>query len=178
MILYATVADLRSANGGTDAGTGTLAQLSDPQLNLALAAGSNRVSLYAGAVYDDISVVGGTNPAPPVFHDLTLDLAAFWATKTYLKNQSMGPTHPVWLAYTEAMKLLDSARKGEISLSLGDGAGDAGSARVINRIPGIFTRDDSNTSVNPFTQTLEAGIPADMGGRGWDLVGADDWGPW
>jgi hypothetical protein len=159
---------------GTDAGSGTLSQLDDGQLTLALAAGSNRVTVYAGAVYDDVGTIGGTNPAPAIFHDLTLDLAAFWATKTYLKNQAMGPTHPVWLAYTEAMKLLEAARKGEISLAIGEGAGAAASARIINRIPPVFSRDDSNTTLNRGTGYLEAGTPSELGGSRSVLDGWDD----
>ena len=50
--LYATVADLRNVMSGTDSGSGTAAALTDAQLDLALYAASNRVSVYAGNVYD------------------------------------------------------------------------------------------------------------------------------
>jgi phage gp36-like protein len=174
VILYAAVSELREANNGTDAGTGTLSQLSDTQLTLALQAASNRVSVYAGTAYD-INAVPPQVP-PDIFHDLTLDLAAFWAAKTYLKNQNIGPTHPVWLAYTEAMKLLESVRKGEIDLSVGapgSGGASASAARVINRIPGIFTYADSNTRVGNIG-ILEADTPPEDGGRPGILPG--DWG--
>ena len=50
--LYASTADLRSVLAGTDGGTGTAGQLDEQQLSLALYAASNRVSVYAGNVYD------------------------------------------------------------------------------------------------------------------------------
>ena len=72
--LYASLSDLRLTMDGTDSGTGTAAQLTDAQLTLALTAASNRVSVYAGNVYDSSS----PQAVPPdIFHDLTLDLAAF-----------------------------------------------------------------------------------------------------
>ena len=77
--LYASVADLRNVMDATDSGTGTAAQLTDTQLTLALYAGSNRVSVYAGNLYD--SSVPEAVP-PGILHDLTLDVACFWATKT------------------------------------------------------------------------------------------------
>ena len=94
--LYATVADLRNVMSGTDSGTGTAAALTDAQLELALYAASNRVSVYAGNTYDS-SVPEATPPA--ILHDLALDLGAFWAFKTYLKHKEMPPQHPVFIAY-------------------------------------------------------------------------------
>ena len=76
--LYASIDDLRNVMAGTDSGTGTADQLTDSQLELALYAASNRVSVYAGNVYD--SSTGEATP-PPILHDLTLDLACFWAPR-------------------------------------------------------------------------------------------------
>jgi hypothetical protein len=59
--LYASVADLRNVASGTDSGTGSLAALTDAQLELALYAASNRVSVYAGNVYDS-STPEATSP--------------------------------------------------------------------------------------------------------------------
>jgi phage gp36-like protein len=158
--LYASIDDLRLVLDSTDAGTGTAAQLSDEQLTLALEAATDRVSLYAGTEF--------TPPVPGIIHDLTLDLGSWWSTTYYLKQKDMGPNHPVQLRYTEAMKILDASRKGEISLTGagaggGDGAPAAASARVINRIPNVFTGEDSNTKV--VGGQLEADVPPEMQGR-------------
>lgn len=155
--LYASVADLRAVLSGTDAGTGTAAQLDDQQLTLALHAASNRISVYAGNVYD-----GSTAAAtpPPILHDLALDLAVFWATKTYLKSKEIPTTSPVWVAYQNAEAILQDVRAGKIELAPSPAPGvgpDVGT--VINRMPRVFTGYDSNTRLNPMTGTLEADSP-------------------
>lgn len=155
--LYASVADLRNVMSGTDSGTGTAAQLTDAQLELALYSASNRVSVYAGNVFD--SSVPQADP-PPILHDLTLDLAAFWAWKTYLKGKAMPPDHPAFIAYQNAMQMLNDVRDGKIDLGPGvaPGVGDQ-VGKVINRIPRVFTGADSNTRVDPMTGVLEADSP-------------------
>jgi hypothetical protein len=161
--LYASISDLRTVLDSTDAGTGTASQLTDVQLTLALQAGTNRVTTYAGEVYDPAA-----NPPtmPGIIHDLTLDLAAWWATTYYLKQKDMGSNHPVVLRYTAAMEILTEVRKGLISLdATTTPGGAAASARVINRIPNIFDGDDSNTAVDPATGTLYAATPPDMMSR-------------
>lgn len=171
--LYASVGDLRATLAGTDSGTGTAAALTDPQLTLALTAASNRISVFAGAVFDS------STPAavpPDIFHDLALDLAAFIATTTYMKSKVIGPTHPVWLRYTEAQKLLDDVRDGKLRLDI-YAAGETGAetaARVINRVPPIFSGDNSNTRLDPVTGFLEPDTPYNQySARSWwgDLGG-------
>jgi phage gp36-like protein len=168
-VLYATVAELKKVLSSTDAGSGTAATLNDDQLTLALQAGSNRVSVYSGTVWDS------STPAsvpPDILHDLTLDLAAFWANKTYLKHKEITPTSGIWLAYTEAMKVLEAVRKGEIRLDpQAPGSVGQETGRVINRIPNVFQHDDSNTRVNS-QGNLEASTPPDM----WVRDAFDDWG--
>jgi hypothetical protein len=100
---------------------------------------------------------------PGIIHDLTLDLAAWWATTYYLKQKDMGPNHPAVLRYTEAVKVLDAIREGKINIDFSaQGAAAAAGARVINKIPNIFTGEDSNTAVDPGTGTLYAATPPDM----------------
>jgi phage gp36-like protein len=168
--LYASVEDLRQVMYGTDTGTGTAAQLTDQQLELALYAASNRVSVYAGNVYD-----GSTPEAtpPPILHDLTLDLAAFWAAKTYLKWKEIPPTSGVYIAYANAMTMLNAVRTGDILLdvSAAPGVGANESGTVINRIPNIFTGANSNTRISPRTGVLEPDVPLGQ----WAPMGAD-WG--
>lgn len=146
--LYASVADLRNVLSSTDSGTGTAAELTDAQLTLALYAASNRVSVYSGSVWDSSS----PQAAPPaIMHDLTLDLAAFWAVKTYLKNKSIASDHPVYLAYQNAQQMLNDVRDGKIRLDPQPAGGGVGqqTAKIINRIPPVFTGDDSNTRIAP-----------------------------
>jgi len=155
--LYASVADLRNVMSGTDSGTGTAAQLTDAQLELALYSASNRVSVYAGNVYDS-SVPQAVPPA--ILHDLTLDLARFWAAVTYLKWKSVETTSPIYIAYANALSILEDVRDGKVTLGVGvaPGVGDQ-VGTVINRIPRVFTGFDSNTRVSPETGVLEADSP-------------------
>jgi hypothetical protein len=173
--LYASVADLRNVMAGTDSGTGTADQLTDAQLVLALYAASNRVSVYAGNVFDS-SVPEATPPA--ILHDLALDLACFWAYKTYLKSKSIAADHPVYIAYRDAMSMLADVRAGRILLDPVAAPGIGSEAGiVINRIPPVFTGADSNTRLDPKTGTLEADVPlGQWSPRGMDW--ADGGGAW
>jgi phage gp36-like protein len=173
--LYASLADLRNVMSGTDEGTGTAAQLTDEQLTLALYAASNRVSVYAGSSYD------GSSPAaqpPPILHDLALDLAVFWAYKTYLKYKAIEPASPIYLAYVNAIGILQDVRAGKILLDPAAAPGIAAneSGTVINTIPRVFTGRDSNTRFDPATGTIEPDVPlgewAPMG-MGWGTGGAE-----
>jgi phage gp36-like protein len=155
--LYASVADLRNVMSGTDSGTGTAAQLTDAQLELALYSASNRVSVYAGNVFD------GSTPAanpPAILHDLTLDLARFWAAVTYLKFKAIETTSPTYIAYMNATQMLNDVRDGKILLdpAPAPGIGDE-TGVVINRIPPVFTGRDSNVRIDPLTGVLEADSP-------------------
>lgn len=166
--LYATVEDLQLVMSGTDSGTGTAVQLSTEQLTLALYRASNTVSVYAGNVYD-----GSTAQAvpPPILHDLTLDLAAFWAAKTYMKYKAIEPTSPIYLAYVNAMQMLQAVRTGDILLDVAaaPGIGPNEGGTVINKIPNVFTGRDSNTRLDPKTGYLEADVPLGM----WAPSGVD-----
>ena len=156
-VLYATVADLRNVMSGTDSGTGTAAQLTDAQLELALYAASNRVSVFAGNVYDS----SGPDANPPaILHDLTLDLACFWAAKTYMKWKAVEPTSPIYIAYQDAMSILKDVRAGVVLLDpvVAPGIGSE-TGVLINRIPPVFTGRDSNVRIDPTTGILEADSP-------------------
>ena len=165
--LYASVADLRNVMAGTDSGAGTADQLTDAQLTLALYAASNRVSVYAGNVYD--SSTPQADP-PAILHDLALDLAAFWATKTYLKHKEIAATHPVYIAYKDAMGILQDVRAGKILLDPVAAPGIGSEAgTVINRIPRVFTGENSNTRFDPMTGTQEPDVPLGQ----WAPMGTD-----
>jgi hypothetical protein len=155
--LYATVADLRQVMSGTDSGKGTAAELTDAQLEIALYSASNRVSVYAGNVYDGSTAAA--NP-PAILHDITLDLARFWATVTYLKHKSIETTSPTYIAYANAMQMLNDVRDGKILLDPAPAPGIGNeTGTVINRIPAVFTGRDSNTRLDPITGTLESDSP-------------------
>jgi phage gp36-like protein len=158
--LYATTSDLRLVLDGTDAGSGTAAQLSDAQLTLAIEAASTRVSTYTGTVWDS------STPAavpPDLLKDLTLDLAAWWATTYYSKHKEMSAQHPVVLRYAEAMKVLEAIRSGEIRPDVQPPGGvGAETGHINNPLPPIFTGDDSNTVFDPSTGTIEADTPPDQ----------------
>lgn len=155
--LYATVADLQEVLSGTDSGTGTAAQLTATQLTLALTSASNRVSVYFGNIMDSSSAQADP---PPIFHDLTLDLAAFWATKTYMKNKVIDPQHPVYIAYKDAQQMLQDVRDGKLRLDVVIPGGVGGEVGVIiNRIPPVFNGDDSNTRVDRYSGYLASDVP-------------------
>ena len=168
-VQYATLTDLRNVLSSTDSGIGTPAQLSDAQLDLALNSASNRVSVYSGQVWD--SSTPQLTP-PDILHDLTLDLASFWAWKTYLKGKVIPNDHPVFLAYQNAQQILNDVRDGKVNLDITPegGVGDE-TALIINRIPQIFTGADSNTRVG-MSGVLEDDIPAvQWSPRGSDWLG-------
>ena len=172
--LYASVADLRNELGGTDAGIGTPAQLSDAQLTQCLYSASNRISVYAGYQFD------GSNPMavpPSIFHDLCVDLAAFWAWKIYNKGKVIPPDHPVFVTYQNATTMLNDVRDGKLRLDptvAGAGAGvGIETALIINRIPDtIFTGKDSNTRIGE-DGSLQDDVPlGQWTPRGGDWSGA------
>lgn len=140
--LYCAPADIKNALGGTDSGTGTAAQLSDAQLTQAITRASNRVSAYAGTVYD--SSTAQLLP-PPMVVDLTLDLANFYATATYLKGKAISADDPVRVAYNAAIQVLNDIRDGKVRIDPTAGQGVTEGGRVVNTIPSIFTGADSNT---------------------------------
>jgi phage gp36-like protein len=172
--LYADTADLQAVLDGTDSGSGTAAQLTASQLTLALTAASNRISVFCGTVYDSST----PEAVPPdILHDLCLDLAAFFATTTYMKSKSIANTHPVWLRYQDAMTLLNDVRDGKIRLDIfaPDDAEQEPAPQVFNTIPRIFTHEDSNTRVSPLTGALEADTGTAWGPnwKGLDQGGAE-----
>lgn len=166
-LLYADVADLQSILSSTDSGVGSPAELSPTQLTLALQAATNRVSVYFGNVMDSSSAQADP---PPIFHDLTLDLAAFYAWRIYLKGKAIPQDHPAYIAYKDAITTLTDARDGVLRLDpvVAGGIGEEVGV-VINRIPNIFTGEDSNTRIDPGTGTLESDTPFwSPRAEGWD----------
>jgi hypothetical protein len=156
---------------GADGGVGTPAELNDSQLTLALQAASSRVSIAFGTIMDS----SNSQAVPPdAFAPLTLDLAVFYAWRTYLKGKVVPNDHAAYLAYKDAMQMLSDARDGKIRL---DPAAAGGVYQevgvVINRIPNIFTGDNSNTRIG-LDGVLEPDTPlggSEFAPRGGDLLG-------
>lgn len=167
--LYAPISDLRSVLGGTDQGVGTPAELTDSQLTLALTAASTRISVSFGSIMD--SSVPQAIP-PDIFHDLALDLAVFFAWRTYLKGKAMPSDHAAFIAYQDANKILLAARTGTLRLDPAAAGGiNSETGTVINRIPRIFSGHDSNTRVDQLTGILEADTPiGQWTPRGTDIL--------
>lgn len=165
--LYASVQDLSLALAGTDQGIGSPSQLTSDQLNLALYRASNTVSVYAGNVFDSSSAQA---IPPAIFHDLTLDLAVFYAWRIYLKGKTVPPDHPARIVYNEAIQMLKDVRDGKLRLDVAvAGAIGEETGVVINRIPPVFDGNDSNTRLSPLTGGLESDVPAGL----WAPQGID-----
>lgn len=155
--LYCQVSDLQVALSAADGGIGTPNDLPPAALLQCVTVGSNRVSVYFGNIMDSSSPQA---TPPDVFKDLALDIAVFWAWRLYLKGKVLPAEHPAVVAYKDAMQMLTDARDGKLRLDV-EVAGQIGSevGVVINRIPPIFTGDDSNTRISPYTGHLESDVP-------------------
>lgn len=156
-VLYAQVADLVQVLEGTDGGTGTPARLTEAQLTYALNAASSRVSVYFGTIMDS------SNPQaipPDIFQSITLDLACFYAWRMYLKGKAIPNDHPAFIAYKDAVQLLNDVRDGKIRLDPADAGGvNQETGVVINRIPNIFNGNNSNTRLDIMSGFLEPDTP-------------------
>lgn len=156
-VLYAQVADLVAVLEGTDGGTGTPARLTPQQLTYALNAASSRVSVYFGTIMDS------SNPQaipPDIFQALTLDLAAFYAWRMYLKGKAIPNDHPAYVAYKDAVQMLNDVRDGKLRLDPAAAGGiNQETGVVINRIPNIFTGLNSNTRLDTLSGFLEPDTP-------------------
>lgn len=176
-VLYATVADLKAVMGGTDAGSGDPSQLSTSQLTIALTSASNLVSAYAGNVFDIAQATPPATFTPPVLlHDIALDLATWYAWTFYNKHKEIGPMHPVTLRYNHAMKVLEDVRAGRVRIDPDiPGSPGAETGHINNPLPPIFTREDSNTAIDPMTGGIRAGTPYDEFSTGPASL-LDSWG--
>jgi phage gp36-like protein len=152
VVTYCAPADIRNALSGTDSGSGTAAQLNDTQLTQSCQLGSDRVSAYAGTVYDSSSPQA---VPPPLVTDLAIGLACYYATLTYLKGKPLAPDDPVRLRYIDAVGVLNDVRDGKVRIDPEPPGSIAEAGAVINRIPRVFTGDDSNTYRDPMTGTIE-----------------------
>lgn len=165
--MYCVPADIRANVAGTDAGTGTCAQLSDDQLNGAIAQASAKVSAYVGTSY----VVDAADPVivvPDLVKTCAIQLATFYGTLIYRKGKDLSAMDPVYLGYQDAIGTLKDIAGGKIEVAPtapADPTDKPGYVR--NTIPSIFTFEDSGTVPNRRGGIEAAGAPGARFGEGW-----------
>jgi phage gp36-like protein len=165
--LYCTPADIKTNVAGTDAGTGTCAQLPDEQLTAAITQASTKVSAYIGTDYETDAATP-TVTVPPLVVTLTIQLATFYATLTYRKGKDLSAFDPVYLAYQDAMRTLQDIISGLVEIDPtppGDPPPAAG--HVVQTIPAIFRHSDSGTMPDGRGGIMPAGAPGSALRDGW-----------
>jgi phage gp36-like protein len=166
-VSYCTPADIRNNVAGTDAGTGTCAQLEDAQISAAIARASAKVSAYAGTAW--FVDANDPNPViPDLIFGLTVQIATYYATLTYRKGKDLTQYDPAMLAYTDAVATLKDIASGLIDVSPtppNDPVSNA--SKIINRIPAIFTFEDSGTEPDGRGGIMAAGAAGSRLIDGW-----------
>ena len=116
---YSTLASVRTAltSGGVMDGT-SAASLPDADIQDKIDEADALIDGYLTARYS-LPIAG---EIPPIVRMISRDLAALYATITYLGSIPLQPTHPVQIKGTSAMATLDKIRTGDIMLPL-PGAG-------------------------------------------------------
>jgi len=165
--MYCLPSDIRANVAGTDAGTGTCAQLEDFQLEAAIAQASAKVSAYVGTSF----VIDAADPVivvPDLVFTITVQLATFYATLTYRKGKDLSQFDPVVLGAAEANKTLQDIVSGKIEVAPTAPADPTDRpGHVINTLPSIFTYEDSGTVPNRRGGIEAAGAPGARFGEGW-----------
>ena len=166
-VMYCLPSDIRANVAGTDAGTGTCAQLGDDQLNAAITQASAKVSAYAGTSY----VIDAADPVvvvPDLVRTCAIQLATFYATLTYRKGKDLSQFDPVLLSYNDAISTLKDIAAGRIDVdpgSPGDPVDRPG--HVVQTIPRIFDWSDSGTMPDGRGGIEPAGAPGSRLADGW-----------
>jgi phage gp36-like protein len=165
--MYCLPADIRSNVAGTDAGTGTCAQLEDAQLNAAIAQASSKVSAYVGTSY----VVDAADPVivvPDLVKTCTIQIATFYATLTYRKGKDLSQYDPVVLGYNDAISTLKDVVAGNIEVAPTAPADPTDRpGHVVNTLPRVFVHADSGTVPNGRGGIEPAGAPGSRFAEGW-----------
>lgn len=165
--MYCLPSDIRANVAGTDAGTGTCAQLEDYQLSAAIAQASAKVSSYAGTSY----VVDAADPVvvvPDLVKTCAIQLATFYATLTYRKGKDLSPMDPVYLGYLDAIGTLKDIAAGRIDVSPTGPADPVDRpGKVVNTLPAIFRDSDSGVARDGRGGIMPAGAPGTRLADGW-----------
>ncbi len=126
---YSTVENLRMAlaPSGVDQRTGdTAAGMTNTQLIDAINEAAGEVDLRLARRY-----AVPFAPVPPIVSQLTRDIAAYTATLTHRRGNTLDADHPVRLRYTKAVELLTALANGTIEIE-GASGGDDAQATVVN----------------------------------------------
>lgn len=165
--MYCLPSDIRDNVAGTDAGTGTCAQLEDYQLSAAIGRASSKVSAYVGTTY----VVDANDPVivvPDLVTDLTVAIGSYYATLTYRKGKDLSQYDPILLGYQDAMATLQDIVAGKIEVAPTAPADPTDRpGHVINTVPKTFTFEDSGVVPNHRGGIEPAGAPGARFGEGW-----------
>jgi phage gp36-like protein len=165
--MYCLPADIRSNVAGTDAGTGTCAQLEDYQISAAIGQASAKVSSYVGTSY----VIDAADPVivvPDLVKSLTVQLATFYATLVYRKGKDLSAMDPVYLGYLDAVATLKDIAAGLIEVAPTAPADPTDKpGKVINTLPRVFSWEDSGTIPNGRGGIEPAGAPGSRFMDGW-----------
>jgi hypothetical protein len=118
--------------------------MSDDLLNSACLRASAKISSSIGQIYGTDSS-GATIPVPEVIQQLTLSVAAYFATLSYRKNKPLDARDPVQLLYNDALLDLASIQKGANDPDPQPVSVGAARGKVINTVPPALTPYDSGT---------------------------------
>lgn len=136
---YATPTTVREAlSPEGDTGPATAAQLSDDQLNDAIAEATSEIdAVVKGAPFAD-----GEEPA--IIKAIARDVAGYLATLTHRQGNPLPPEHPVALRYKRAEALLAAAAAGKLDLTEEvETEARGGNVAVVNPYEGdLFTFED------------------------------------
>jgi Protein of unknown function (DUF1320) len=164
---YCTPQDIKTNVAGTDAGTGTCAQLNDTQLTAAIVQASGKVSAYAGTDWE-VDAADPVITVPQLIFTCTLQLATFYATLTYRKGKDLSAFDPVYLGYLDAMKTLADIAAGKIQVAPtppNDPVSSAGHVR--NTVPLVFVPSDSGVEYDGRGGVTAAGAGGSLLRDGW-----------
>lgn len=165
--MYCLPSDIRANVAGTDAGTGTCAALEDYQLAAAIGQASAKVSAYVGTSF----VVDAADPVitiPDLVVTITVQLATFYATLVYRKGKDLSAMDPVYLGYLDAMATLKDIIAGNIEVAPTAPADPTDRpGHVVQKLPAIFSWEDSGTVPNGRGGIEAAGSPGARFGEGW-----------
>jgi hypothetical protein len=114
--MYCLPSDIRSNVAGTDDGSGTCAQLTDEQLNLAIAQASAKVSAYVGTDFE-VDAADPVVVVPELVFTIAVQLATFYATLTYRKGKDLSQFDPVMLGYNDGIATLKDIVTGLIEVA-------------------------------------------------------------
>lgn len=162
--LYCAPGDIRQVLTGLNQG-GTAAELQDVQLNAAILRASAKVSAWCGQQY---GIDGGGNaiPIPGTIFAWTAGLASYYATLTYRKGKPLDKEDPVSALYDDVVADLTAVSKGLIDpdpQTADQGVSQGGRGRVINKIPRVFSPENSGTSLSTGGRITTDNWPGEYG---------------